>query len=119
HGAKQMAKIYSPPAEVGPVPTYNWREDHEVNAAREDEWIERLRQWCRENGSGDLVGEVVRDQVADGYAQYMVMSNRPLTLIHLPVVDAWQSRWAHRWTVKDVREMVDRQRRMAELFSRR
>lgn len=113
-----MATIYAPPQEM-PVPqidlSLSIRERMEV----EDKWIERLRRWVKQNGSGQYAGKVIKDQVADGYAMYMVFSLRPLILIHLPLGDAYQSRWDHRWIASDVKQMVEREETLHALFSKK
>ena len=62
------------------------------------------------------MGEIIQQGVADGYAQYMVLSLRPLVLIHLPLGDAYQFQWDHRWTASDVKMMVDQRKKMQSLF---
>lgn len=113
-----MAKIYDPPAEIGPVPEFDWKLDYKEIQRREQEWTDRLAAWCRSRKQGACVGEVIRDHVADGYARYMVAGLRPLELIHLPLGDAWHSRWAHLWTAKEVKQMVEREHGIRELFGR-
>jgi hypothetical protein len=108
-----MAKIYSPPQELAETPDLfpieNWQQ-------REQEWVDKMREWCFANGSGDLCGEIVCEGVGDGYAQYMVFKSKPLTLIHLPIGDAWDFQWAHKWNLKDIKGMVERNRNRNRLF---
>lgn len=40
---------------------------------------------------GDLTGALIRFQVADGYAVYVVSKSEPLTLQHVPYMDAYQA----------------------------
>lgn len=101
------AQIYSPPEEF-PAPEFNWKAPYEEQLKAELEWIEKLAEWCRKHGKGPYAGKEIRDPVADSYAQYMIFSLRPLVLIHLPLGDAWRSRWDERWTAADVRQMADR-----------
>ncbi len=84
---------------------------------------------CREhiallpiNGrSAPLVGKVVRFQIADGYAEYMVASQKPLQLMHLNVGDGYQIPDAHvrGLNLTDVREMVRAERTINKLFERK
>lgn len=84
---------------------------------------------CREhiallpiNGrSAPLVGKMVRFQIADGYAEYMVASQKPLQLIHLNVADGYQIPDAHVRGLRlaDVREMVKREEARKEIFARK
>lgn len=42
------------------------------------------------NDKSDLTGIVLQFPFADGYAHYVVIKNKPLTLQHIPFCDAWQ-----------------------------
>jgi len=116
-----MAKIYAPPKSVGPAP--GWK-DFEVggkfNMKRMEEvekkWTDELRVWCKTQSAGKYIGEIVQQGVADGYAQYMIFSLKPLGLIHLSLGDAYQFEWAHRWTASDVKMMVEREKKIQSLF---
>jgi hypothetical protein len=92
-----MATVYGLPASLVPdVPRLEsfTREDgrYDVDAciAAETAFLERVQEWARENGEGDLAGQVWRYPVGDGHAIYVVYRNRPLWLIHVPIGDAWQ-----------------------------
>lgn len=117
-----MGKIYSPPKDVEPVPGWaDFEVDGKFDMKKmeevEKEWTEKLRDWCKANSPGrKYVGEIIRQHVADGYAQYMVFSLRPLVLLHLELGDAYQFQWDHRWTVSDVKGMVEYGKRMDSLF---
>lgn len=111
-----MAKIYTPPRVVGPPPEWDFSDSYEEDQRKEKEWTDKLAAWCRTQNSGEFVGEIIREPVADGYAEYMVLSMKPLKLIHLPTGDAYQSRWAHRWTAGDVKKMIQAEHRLASLF---
>ena len=106
-----MAKIFSPPTEVGEKPDFSlyhtkgFREFQVLTEA----WIQKVRDFAKTNGKGEFRGEIVRFPVADGYAQYVVFSTgRSVTLIHLPVYDGWQFQYAHRMTTADIKEQVRR-----------
>jgi hypothetical protein len=43
----------------------------------------------------ELAGETVRFQVADGYAVYMVIKSKPLTLQHVEICDGYFIPYAH------------------------
>ena len=55
-----------------------------------------------------LVGLIVSFGVADGYATYRVVKDKPLTLEHIPHGDAWQIPAAHLrgLTAKDIRVLA-------------
>ena len=67
--------------------------------------------------SGKNMGEILRFPAADSYAQYMVVSMRPLQLVHLSLGDAWGFQYAHLLTAKEVQEKIDQQKRINKLFS--
>lgn len=113
-----MGKVYRPPEEFK-VPEYSdYRDNFKAYHKACDEYAERLQQWARDNGKGSLAGEMVRFQVADGYAQYIVFSLRPVKLIHVDVSDAYQFQYAHRLTAQDIKEQIRREKALDELFSR-
>jgi hypothetical protein len=94
-----MAKIYKAPEGYDP-PEIDWKNlNIEAHNKREQEYIERLREWCKKRATGhkddDLLGVILSFGVADGAAQYMVcgVHKRYLEVIHLELGDAWR---AHR-----------------------
>lgn len=106
------------------------KEQHsiEIQSDYSDGWMEReaerllaVQKAARAASKGDLVGEILRWQRADGYAQYMVVSQKPLILAHLAIGDAWQVEAAliRGLRLTDVREMVERERSLRKLFSKK
>lgn len=91
-----------------------WRE-------REAEALSTAQKTAQARNKGDLVGEILRWQRADGYAQYMVVSQKPLALAHLIIGDAWQVEAAliRGLRLTDVREMVRREGSLRKLFSKK
>jgi hypothetical protein len=79
---------------------------------REEDYIEKLKRLVRVNNKGDLVGEVVRWQRADGYASYMVATESPLRLIHLDLGDGYrvETSLLRGLTLGEVRLMVAAER---------
>lgn len=105
------AKIYSVPKEIGPPPEPNYETyDHTKEQEREQAWVKKVQAWCLKQGSGELAGELWYYPVGDGSAQYVVYTQRPLALIHLPVGDAWSIPDVVRrgLTVTDIRQRVAR-----------
>jgi hypothetical protein len=90
----------------------NWRE-------REKAELRRVSQILQEEKTGDLVGETLRWQRADGYAQYIIVSEKPFAIAHLVIGDAYSVEEAliRGLRLSDAREMVRRERGMKELFS--
>ena len=117
-----MGKIYAPPKEVEPAPKMrDFMIDGKFDSIKMDEaeekWVDKLRDWCKKNSSErKYVGEIIQQGVADGYAQYMVRSLRPLVLLHLSLGDGYQFQWAHRWTVSDIKMMIDQEKKMQSSF---
>ena len=111
-----MAKIFAPPLEVGPAPEYDSTVHYKEMDKREDAWVAQIIEYCRKNGQ-PLCGEEICFGVCDGRARYIVLSEKPLQLIHLPLGDAYQFEYANRLTLKDIRENVERQHRIRKLFS--
>jgi hypothetical protein len=108
------ATIYSPPAHIKePEITFQnvelWRE-------RNEKYVKELKAFCLQRKKGKNVGEIIYFPVADGQAQYMVASLRPLELIHLPLDDAWQFSYAHLLTAKEVNEKIENQKALNKIF---
>lgn len=83
-----------------------------------DKYVEALKAECKKNSKDKEVGEVIKFNVADGYALYMVYSMKPLELIHIATMDAWESEFADLLTPARVREMIARDKKIAELFTK-
>ena len=108
-----MAMVYSPPDEFDDPPDLADYVGPEMVQAGDyfeacQQWTDRLAEWCRANTDveDELIGHVYTSPVADGKAMYMVCEVRPLTLIHLPLGDAWTLPPPHErgLTVSDVRK---------------
>lgn len=105
-----MATAYLSPIDPPRFNTETWRQD-------EDNYIEKCRAICRENGDHPLLGEVIKWGRADGYAMYMVYNVKPFQLIHLPLGDAYQVEDAliRGLRLKDVQEMIDYEKMIQEI----
>lgn len=88
-------------------------EDYDDELAAERDWIRKQQAQARECKSGDLVGGVATWPRGDGYAYYLVISQRPLTLSLLALGDAWtvEDALIRGLTVADVRERVQHTQR--------
>lgn len=88
--------------------------------AQEKRQLDRAAARARANSPGDLVGELLRWQRADGHAVYMVTSERPLTLAHVDVGDAYfvEGALIRGLTLGDARAMVEQERRWREHMER-
>ena len=115
-----MATIYGPPSEVGDFEfDYSSSDGYEAYDKAVEDYLTRLAAWCRDNGSGELVGETISFPVADGKAVYMVYRERPCALIHVPIGDAYQADAILERGIRlaDVREHVRREKAIRTLFS--
>ena len=85
----------------------------------ENDYTDKLAAMARQNGKSDLLGEIIRFPRGDGYAQYMVWNTRPLELVLIETGDAWtvEDALIRGLRVSDVREMVEREKKLAALFS--
>jgi hypothetical protein len=109
-----MAKIYASPLEVK-VPEFNW-EDIEQYKKDCETYMENLKAFLRKRNSGKNVGEIIQFPVADGYAQYMVASMKPVELVHIPLWDAWDFQYVHLMKAKEIQEQIDGQIALKKLF---
>jgi hypothetical protein len=113
-----MAKIFAPPKEV-PVPKPDY-ENFDLEKYQKDveSFTAKLREYCLANGKDTERGETITFPVADGCAQYMVFSMKPVKLIHMPLGDAWEYQDADLQTAMIIREKIHRQKAFAAIFSR-
>lgn len=109
-----MTKIYVVPGEIHAPDFEDYlvdnRYDHKLAVKLEDEFRTKLADWCRQHGgSPKYAGGILRIPAGDGYAEYMVWKLKPLSLIHLPLGDAWNASelQINGLTVKYVKEYVD------------
>jgi hypothetical protein len=72
------AKIYSAPENIQQVP-FDPSADRDAWQANDEKYLKEVRDFLMKRWpNGKMVGEIIRFQVADGYAEYMVMCLRPL-----------------------------------------
>jgi hypothetical protein len=118
-----MATDYEAPIEPPSLEIYldeDYRFDTEGYQKAVDDYLAVLATEARRNGDSDLLGEVIKWARGDGYAMYMVWRTKPLEVIHLPIGDAWtvEEPLIRGLNITDVKEMVAREKRFQELFSR-
>lgn len=108
-----MGTVYNPPKEIGDPPKFKmetWRKD-------ESTWLKKLKKWVTSRHKGEYAGEILRIPYADGYAEYMVMSLKPVKLIHIPLGDAWQFPYAERLQSNDIKAAIDTEKAMNAVFA--
>ena len=110
-----MAEVYSAPSEVKiPSLDFDKVQDYTKDSER---YIKELTNHIKDMGyKGKNVGEIVRFAVADGYAEYMVLSMKPLKLIHLPLMDAYEFPYVHLMTAKEITQKLEGQKQLENLF---
>mgnify|MGYP001598554740 CR=1 FL=1 len=111
-----MGKVFAPPGEAGPAPDCVAVADVDAWLAQEAAYVRKIVAWAKANGRGPERGEEIRFPIGDGYACYVVLSLKPVQLIHLPVGDAWQYQYAHRLTAHDIRAKIAQGRFLTALF---
>ncbi len=111
-----MATIYSPPEAIK-RPEFDFQ-NFDSYLKKCDDYRKNLKSFLQRRKNGKNVGEIIRFPVADGNAEYMVASMRPLELVHIPLGDAWQFQYANRLTAQDVQDKIDQQKAMKELFNK-
>lgn len=111
-----MAEIFSAPEEIK-QPELNF-ESFDKYEQECDQYLIDLKDHIQSMGyKGKNVGEIIRLPWADGSADYMVLSMRPMRLIHIPLGDAWDHPDADQLTAKRVQEKLDSQKAMELLFA--
>lgn len=83
--------------------------DYCAEQARETAEIEQWKASLRKPGT--VLGQEITFPVADGYARYVVVSEKPLKLVHLAVGDAWMvnSILLRGLRLTDVKVMLERE----------
>lgn len=109
-----MATVYSS-VEGIICPEFQW-ENREKYKADCDEYREKLRAFCKSQTKCPDAGVIIRFQIADGYAQYMVMSYTKL--IHIQEDDAYSIPAAHARGLNkaDILQNIKSAKALAELF---
>ncbi len=114
-----MATVYSGIQGLN-APEFDPDEDYRKLITREEKYVKEVAAKAKKMSSDcPEAGEEIRFGVADGYARYIVLSLKPVKLIHLQVGDAWNFQYVNRLTAKDVREEIRRRKGIEALFPAR
>lgn len=104
-------------------PGFEEREGEPFMAQMErfDAALDALEAKSRALEGDAVVGTVLRFPRADGYAVYLVSKEKPLTLQHVPVGDAWHADpiLIRGLRKQDVLEQRERNNRLHAMFSRK
>ena len=104
------------------VPPGNWYLDFRMSR---EEWEAPLKALQDASDKVDMTktleGVCVRFQIADGYANYRVTKNSPLTLELIPFMDGYQIPPAHMRGLdrRDILQLVTAERKMVEMFRKK
>jgi len=113
---KLMGKIYAAPKEFK-KPDYAQYKDFNKYEAACDKYIEDIKAWAKsQNPSCPESGKEITFPVGDGRARYIVVSLKPVILVHDDTMDAWHYQYAHRLTAADVRAEIKKIEAMNKLF---
>lgn len=113
-----MAKVYSAPKEIS-SPVFDY-ENYDQSQANEKQYVDRVKEFARKTSSDKIyAGEEIAIPHADGKAVYIVLTSKPVVLIHLEIGDCWDAPLAHRLLTKDIVQMVASGKQFAKLFGRK
>ena len=85
------------------------------------EWSDGKNPMENQEKSLKTLGDkVIKFPMADSYAFYYVKTLKPLVLQHIPYCDGWHAPTPliRGLRTKDVEEMLEREKRMREIFNR-
>ena len=96
-----------------------WKEAFKAQEEALDKLAEASAKIDFANPKASLKGALLKWQRADGYAQYIVTADRPLTIAHIPFGDAWTIEPAliRGLTRADIVEQLRRDKAMHDLFN--
>jgi hypothetical protein len=112
-----MAKIYGG-VEGIEKPEFSEPFDFKAYEKQTEDYVSKIKEYAKENGNCPEAGKEIYFGVADGRACYVVLSLKPVELIHLNIYDGYQFQYANRLTATDVRNEIKRNEALAKLFSR-
>lgn len=81
-----------------------------------EKYINEIKKFCEEYGSGDYRGKIFSFGVADGKAMYMVFSIKPLKIIHIDVYDEYQYDGIVYMKGKDIINKIEQEAKFNDLF---
>ena len=104
--------MYAPPQELGDPPP--WSSKHTVEGILEDHraWEIKVVAWAKQHGNGPYAGEIIQFPVADGRASYIVLSLKPVQLIHLSTGDDYEYPYIERLTATDITQRIEQTRKV-------
>jgi len=114
-----MGKIYNAPKEFK-KPDYAKYQNFDNYFKACEKYIEDIKAWAKQaNPNCPESGKEITFPVGDGQARYIVVSLKPVILVHDDTGDAWHYQYAHRLTAADVRKEVKNLEGLNKLFGTR
>lgn len=99
--------IYNAPEQFKKPDITNYRDNFGEYRAACHKYIEDIKAWAKQqNPNDEWAGRIALFPVADGHAQYIVVSLRPVILIHDDTGDAYQYPYAHRLSAQDIKDNI-------------
>lgn len=95
---------------------YKKGEEYNAYMERVEAKFSELRVTARNLPDGEVVGALLKFPVGDGYAHYRVVKEKPLTLEHIPLGDAWQIPLPHIRGITKQDVLKQQQRLKSPLF---
>ena len=104
-----MATVYSSPEELNEFkPKFDFANfNRKEHMEKEKAYLEKLQEWCKNNGSGPYAGESFKVPMADSYAHYMVISLRPCQVINVPLGDEWHDSAVSQYSASYIKGLID------------
>lgn len=110
-----MAKVYGGIQGITkPKITSNWQKYDSLC----EKYVNAITKWAKDNSKCPEAGEEIHFGVADGRARYVVLSLKPVELVHLDVGDGYQFQYVNRLTAGDIKNELKRAQALNKLFAR-
>jgi hypothetical protein len=109
-----MARIFNGVDGIGKPTLDDWQTYDE----RAKEYLDKIIVFAKAHGSSDYSGKVIHFGIADGNACYVVLSLKPIRLIHIDTFDGYTFPYVTRLTAKDIKEKIEQQEALERIFSK-
>ena len=111
-----MATIYASVQGIRkPAITSNWQ-GYEKRA---EAYVDKIKAFARKHSKCPEAGKEISFGVADGKARYVILSLKPVELVHLDIYDGYRFPYINRLTAQDVKNELKQAEALDKLFSRR
>lgn len=111
-------KIYKAPEGHNPPSLSVYMDEGaQAYAEAETKYVAGIVKVCKEHSKHKMAGKIVKFGVADGYAEYAVIT--PTKLIHLEHGDAYQQPYIDRLKGSDITDQIKTQEKFDALFKKK